>query len=416
MHRRSRSLTETNVDLLERPSSLLKLSLTNSPVRLVTREGSSSQSTSCEASPREVNTLRTRARSPILSPRSLFRRRPSDDSEASSSEGSCSSREGKHLIDLQQGEVQKHRLLGKGGTGLVFSGMINGFSVAIKEYRDVEIIEVLDEIMSEIILMERIQHPKVIRCLGHRIEKEQNQIMLFMELCHGSLQDLIDNQQKEKLTRRRSISQNVSPIFGELPENISPEVKEKMEEKWQCQPFSSSQIINFLTQIAEGLCFLHRYGIIHRDLKPPNIFYLQIFGKKSPDLKIGDFGEALMKIKKKKRKEPNVGTLEFRAPEMFADFKETLVKYNEKVDIWSLGMILFELLTLEVPYQTECQGNRFEIEKAIRRGQKPLIPRRGSRIGGRILPILFQKCTEINPKERPSSREIIEKFLKPLPK
>ena len=52
-----------------------------------------------------------------------------------------------------------------------------------------------------------------------------------------------------------------------------------------------------------------------------------------------------------------------------------------------------------------------DIEEAIKSGTRPTLSNKGSRIRERILPILYQKCTEKDPKDRPSSKEILSKFL-----
>lgn len=66
----------------------------------------------------------------------------------------------------------------------------------------------------------------------------------------------------------------------------------------------------------------------------------------------------------------NVGTLEFMAPEM-ADSKTAL--YDERVDVWSLGMILYELLTLELPYGRDAY-TQFELPDVVNRGIRPTLP------------------------------------------
>jgi len=112
-----------------------------------------------------------------------------------------------------------------------------------------------------------------------------------------------------------------------------------------------------------------------------------------------------LKEKKKKQLEPNIGTLEFRAPEIFSDSKSQLVKYTEKIDIWAFGMILFELLTLQIPYNDETKGDIFAITDLIKKGIRPVLPK-----SGKVLPVLYDKCTEISPMSRPSASEIIHFF------
>lgn len=88
-----------------------------------------------------------------------------------------------------------------------------------------------------------------------------------------------------------------------------------------------------------GLQYIHGLSYIHRDIKPENILVTQNYS-----IKIADFGLAI----NKKDTIPNtrVGTLEFMAPEIINlryDYNK-VCKYDEKVDIWALGCVIYELL------------------------------------------------------------------------
>lgn len=381
-------------------------SLNNSPIRY--------ESSSTENSPRR-NPLRYSGYStPTGTPRFLqksfsVKQRHSDE-DAWSEDSVSSPRHGIHRLNLQNSEIQLYDKLGEGGSAQVFIGNVNGFSMAIKIYQSIEIEEVAAEIEREIFVLESISHPRIIKCLGHRFEP--GKMMLFMEICHGTLQDLIIKQ-------RTLVQNNDLEVIKEHQDQNDNQIDKHTAARKSViendNNFGSGQIIHFLKQIAEGLYHLHfeiKPKIIHRDLKPENIFYTQQWEKEHPDLKIGDFGEALLKIKKRGRDEPNMGTLEFRAPEMIAMRKDDLVKYDEKVDIWAFGMILYELVVLDLPYRSEYGNDFLQIEMAIKEGRKPQMPKRGSRIRDRILPILYNECTQQDSKLRPTSKEILDKFFK----
>ncbi len=95
----------------------------------------------------------------------------------------------------------------------------------------------------------------------------------------------------------------------------------------------------FLREIGKGLSYLHECGIVHRDLKPGNIFYENGY------VKIGDYG--LTKAISASRHVSHtitVGTVHYMAPEIGAG------RYDRSVDIYALGILLYEMLTGQVPF------------------------------------------------------------------
>ncbi len=103
-------------------------------------------------------------------------------------------------------------------------------------------------------------------------------------------------------------------------------------------------------QILQGIKYLHDKGIIHRDIKPENI--LLKFGDDINCLKIADFGLAKYYNVNNCCSE-FVGTSNYIAPEVFSandDEGDHLHKYNEKCDMWSIGIMLFILYFSEIPF------------------------------------------------------------------
>jgi serine/threonine-protein kinase len=102
------------------------------------------------------------------------------------------------------------------------------------------------------------------------------------------------------------------------------------------------KIIDIICQISEGLRQAHKEGIVHRDVKPENI----IVGKNAR-VRILDFGLAKLKGVSKLTKETStLGTIHYMSPEQLQG-KEV----DQRSDIWALGVILYELLTGEMPFK-----------------------------------------------------------------
>lgn len=89
-----------------------------------------------------------------------------------------------------------------------------------------------------------------------------------------------------------------------------------------------------------GLDYIHKKNKIHRDLKSDNILV-----NSNGDIKIADFGFAIQLTEEKDKRNEVVGTPAWMAPELILR-----KKYDEKVDVWSLGVIAIELAEGEPPH------------------------------------------------------------------
>jgi serine/threonine protein kinase len=154
-----------------------------------------------------------------------------------------------------------------------------------------------------------------------------------------------------------------------------------------------------IKQIIEGLKFIHKLKIIHRDLKPQNIL-ITVNGT----CKIADFGDIVNHIKTQTNAHTQgVGTLLYAAPEQLESSK-----YNLKVDIYSLGIIIMEFYTLFGDYKERNN----EIEN-LRRGIIPLkfydnYDKESVRYIN--LKYLIFKMTDTDPIERPTIEELINRI------
>jgi hypothetical protein len=105
------------------------------------------------------------------------------------------------------------------------------------------------------------------------------------------------------------------------------------------------EVASWFQGIASGLAYLHDQGIVHRDLKPSNIF------REEGIVKIGDYGLCkFISYSRRSGQTESVGTVHYMAPEIANG------RYGREVDIYALGILLYEMLTGRPPFEGESVG------------------------------------------------------------
>ncbi|XP_063410984.1 mitogen-activated protein kinase kinase kinase 13-like isoform X2 [Mytilus trossulus] len=181
--------------------------------------------------------------------------------------------------------------LGSGAQGAVFLGKLNGEEVAVKKVRDVHETDIKN--------LRKLNHPNIISFRG--VCTQAPCYCIIMEYCpYGQLYEILKDGK-------------------EIPPAL---------------------ILDWSKQIASGMNYLHSHKIIHRDLKSPNVLVA-----KNDIVKISDFGTSRT-WNEKSTKMSFAGTVAWMAPEVIRN-----EPCSEKVDIWSFGVVLWELLSGEIPYK-----------------------------------------------------------------
>ncbi|XP_065860019.1 serine/threonine-protein kinase ATG1a [Euphorbia lathyris] len=171
--------------------------------------------------------------------------------------------------------------------------------------------KISDNLLKEISILSTIRHPNIIR-LFDSIQTE-DKIFLVLEYCDGG--DLA-----AYIHRHGKVSQDVAR--------------------------------HFMRQLAAGLQVLQEKHLIHRDLKPQNL--LLSSHEATPQLKIGDFGFA-RSLTPQDLADTLCGSPLYMAPEIIQN-----LKYDAKADLWSVGAILFELVTGTLPFHGNTQYQLFQ--------------------------------------------------------
>ncbi|XP_070162183.1 ribosomal protein S6 kinase alpha-5 isoform X3 [Polyergus mexicanus] len=159
------------------------------------------------------------------------------------------------------------------------------------------------------------------------------------------------------------------------------------------RPFSELQAKRIMQQLASAVRYMHESGIVHRDLKPENI----VFANTSDDspVKIVDFGFARMKNNCELLRTPCC-TLPYAAPEIIAK-----QGYDESCDMWSLGTILYFMLSRDPPFR----ANSSHMANRIRTGEIDFDSEAWNHVSAAAVQVLKGLLT-VEPKNRLTARNL----------
>ena len=249
---------------------------------------------------------------------------------------------------------KKIKKIGRGAFGSVYKIQDKNDN---KVYALKEIIlnknENLDEIKNEAHLLEKIDNENVIKYINSFFYDDS--FYLIMEFCSNlDLRSFINEHKKDN----KLISETI--------------------------------IRKIISGLCHGIKAIHNNNMIHRDLKPENIFISDNY-----EIKIGDFGLSKI-LNETNYAQTKVGTLVYTAPEIYNG-----EKYTNKVDIWALGCIIYELCTLD--YCFSC-NNLIELMKKISSGCHGIID---TKYYNDYLQNLIDLSLKKNYRERASIEDIL---------
>ncbi|CAN4106030.1 unnamed protein product [Withania somnifera] len=225
----------------------------------------------------------------------------------------------------------------------------HGTEVAIKEIVTARLNNKLqDSLKSEIVILQKINHPNIIRL--HDMIEEVGKIYIVLEYCRGG-----------------DLSVYIQQRQGRIPEETAK---------------------HFMQQLASGLNILHDNNLIHRDLKPQNL--LLSSNNDHSTLKIADFGFA-RSLQPRGLAETLCGSPLYMAPEIMQ-----LQKYDAKADLWSVGAILFQLVTGKTPF---TGNNQIQLLQNILKSTELLFPPSGKNLSPNCID-LCKKLLRRYPVER----------------
>ncbi|XP_077251219.1 uncharacterized protein LOC143890428 isoform X2 [Tasmannia lanceolata] len=233
----------------------------------------------------------------------------------------------------------------------------------------------IEPLVQEISLLSSLAHPHVMNFQCGFSDEEKKECFLVMELMNKDLCNFI----KEICSPRKRV------------------------------PFSLPVAVDIMLQIARGMRYLHSRKIYHGDLNTSNIL---VKTRNSPYgylyVKVAGFG--LLDIKNFAPQTSTNQMAIWYAPEVLSEQEQqgtpSNSKYTEKADVYSFGMICFELLTGKVPFEEgHLQGDM--MSRNIRAGERPLFPFPTPK----YLTNLTKRCWQNDPVQRPSFLSICRILL-----
>ncbi|XP_075563450.1 mitogen-activated protein kinase kinase kinase 7 isoform X6 [Pelecanus crispus] len=253
--------------------------------------------------------------------------------------------------EIDYKEIEVEEVVGRGAFGVVCKAKWRAKDVAIKQ---IESESERKAFIVELRQLSRVNHPNIVKLYGACL----NPVCLVMEYAEGgSLYNVLHGAEP-------------------LPH------------------YTAAHAMSWCLQCSQGVAYLHSMkpkALIHRDLKPPNL--LLVAG--GTVLKICDFGTA---CDIQTHMTNNKGSAAWMAPEVFEGSN-----YSEKCDVFSWGIILWEVITRRKPFD-EIGGPAFRIMWAVHNGTRPPL------IKNLPKPIesLMTRCWSKDPSQRPSMEEIVK--------
>ncbi|KAG4999099.1 hypothetical protein AAZX31_08G026400 [Glycine max] len=283
----------------------------------------------------------------------------SDDALAQALMDNSSPTEGLDNFDEWTIDLRKLNMgepFAQGAFGKLYRGTYNGEDVAIKILERPENDPAKAQLMEqqfqqEVMMLATLKHPNIVRFIG-ACRKPMVWCIVTEYAKGGSVRQFLMKRQNRSVPLKLAVKQALD--------------------------------------VARGMAYVHGLLLIHRDLKSDNLL---IFGDKS--IKIADFGVARIEVQTEGMT-PETGTYRWMAPEMIQHRP-----YTQKVDVYSFGIVLWELITGMLPFQnmTAVQAAFAVVNKNVR----PIIP-------NDCLPVLrdiMTRCWDPNPDVRPPFAEIV---------
>lgn len=277
--------------------------------------------------------------------------------------------------EVALGDLEFFEMIGTGCTAEVYRGMFQGSEVAVKQMDiDKSCMGEKEQraFERELAIMPKISHDNLVRFIG--VASLERPFRIITEFCAGG-------------------------CCFELLHNC-----EEVDLEW-------SQQHKMCLDVAQAMDYLHKFNplIIHRDLKSLNLLLSRpiLSGRDTPLVKVSDFGLSRMMEATGKGSAADgkmtalAGTCHWMAPEVFKGGN-----YDEKVDVYSYAMVLFEIICREIPFE---ESEAVAVGKLITQGKRPDIEAVPPDCPKPLMDLMLQ-CWAQEPQDRPPFDVIVARL------
>lgn len=264
--------------------------------------------------------------------------------------------------NISEEKIILQKQVGEGAFGTVYLAEFNGYPVACKVIKAGVTTGNAEKVLEELRMMRRLKHPNLVLLMGACLSKQKQIIIVTEFASRGDLRHCLN---EIALCKR----------------------------------------VEMIHDVAVGLSWLQTYKIVHRDLKLDNILITEDW-----TAKITDFGLSIELPEEGATWERFGGNIKYSAPEILRERekKGKQYAYGEQTDVYSFGLIWWQILTREDPFQPrpEKYKSKEGLATYIMNGARPAL----NHAWPVELRTIIAACWSENPADRPTFRTILDKW------
>jgi len=283
-------------------------------------------------------------------------------------------------VDLKWSQLRNVEYLTDGANSWIHTAVMNGKPVAVKTLKPEcqDMAHAINEIEDELAIHSKLKHNNIVKLYGAGTTSKGHRFIVLERLDGGTLTQVLGYDTRIRDRRRRF---------------------------WKKKNFALKEVLSYARALADALAYCHGRAlpngmILHRDLKPDNMGFTL-----DGTLKLMDFGLARVMDNASSTSDETyamsgeTGSLRYMSPEV-AESKP----YNHKADVFSFGILLWELFSCKKPFDGLNRDSFYE--RVVHGGGRPPIHKKWPK----ELTNLMIDCWSVDIEARPSFQQIVERI------